>query len=69
MDRQTDSRMDGQTDTRKDRKTNKDRLDDGRTHKYTLGKIKQRSTAYVFVVNVNKYSSFIPVKGPGRSYQ
>ena len=71
-DRQTDSRMDGQTDTKKDRKTNgrrrRDWTTDGPTHKYTLGKWK-RNRAYVFVVNVDKYSSFISFKGSGRSYQ
>lgn len=61
--------MDRQTQGKTERRIRTDWTTDGRTHKYTLGKIKQRSTAYVFVVNVNKYSSFIPIKGPGRSYQ
>ena len=72
MDEQRDSNMDGQTNTKKDRKTNgRTRTvwtTDGRRQKYIFEEEK-RNRAYVFVVNVDKYSSFIFFKSPGGSYQ
>ena len=72
-DRRTDRRqVDRQTDRQTDEWTNKDRLADGSWTDgriLCLGKNKNNYLAYVFVVDVNKYSSFISIKSSWSSYQ